>query len=98
RKQADDELAEQIETLSAKFETRLLPKKPWLSSKMTAGRLEAMKKAIVGLEMTVEEVEGSFKLNQHKSETDYAAIAGSLAAQVDAGAQQIAYLMKQASP
>ena len=45
---------------------------------MTAGRLEAMKKAIVGLEMTVEEVEGSFKLSQHKSETDYAAVAGRL--------------------
>ena len=41
------ELAEQIETLSAKFEDRLLPKKPWLSSKMTAGRLEALKKACV---------------------------------------------------
>ena len=65
---------------------------------MTAGRLEAMKKAIVGLEMTVEEVEGSFKLNQHKSETDYAAVAGSLAAQADAGAQQIAHLMKEARP
>ena len=65
---------------------------------MTAGRLEAMKKAIVGLEMTVEEVEGSFKLNQHKSEADYAAIAGSLAAQADGGAQQIAHLMKQARP
>ena len=75
-----------------------MPKKPWLSSKMTAGRLEAMKKAIVGLEMTVEEVEGSFKLSQHKSETDYAAIAGSLAAQADAGAQQIAHLMRQARP
>ena len=44
--------------------------KPWTSSKMTAGRLEALKKAIVGLVMTVEEVEGSFKLNQHKSEAD----------------------------
>ena len=98
RAMSADELAEQIETLSAKFEERLLPKKPWLSSKMTAGRLEAMKKAIVGLEMTVEEVEGSFKLNQHKSETDYAAIAGSLATQADTGAQQIAYLMKQARP
>ena len=94
RAMSEDELAEQIETLSAKFEERLLPKKPWLSSKMTAGRLEALKKAIVGLEMTVEEVEGSFKLSQHKSETDYAAIAGSLAAQADAGAQQIAHLMK----
>jgi len=98
RAMSGDELAEQIETLSAKFEERLLPKKPWLSSKMTAGRLEALKKAIVGLEMTVEEVEGSFKLSQHKSETDFAAVAGSLAAQADAGAQHIAHLMRQARP
>jgi transcriptional regulator len=98
RAMSADELAEQIETLSAKFEERLLPKKPWLSSKMTAGRLEALKKAIVGLEMTVEEVEGSFKLNQHKSEPDYVAIAGSLASQAGAGAQHIAHLMREARP
>ena len=42
---------------------------------MTAGRLDAMKKAIVGLVMTVEDVEGSFKLNQHKSDADHVAIA-----------------------
>src|SRR6516165_3031770 len=71
RRLSDDELAVQIDTLSAKFETRLLPKKPWAPAKMTAGRLEAMKKAIVGLVMTVVDVEGSFKLNQHKSETNY---------------------------
>ena len=53
---------------------------------------------VVGLEMTIEEVEGSFKLSQHKSEADYTAVAGSLAAQADAGAQQIAHLMKQARP
>ena len=58
---SDDELAEQIDTLSAKFENWLLPKKPWTSAKMTAARLEALKKAIVGLVMTVEEVEGSFQ-------------------------------------
>ena len=98
RAMSENELAEQIEALSAKFEDRLSPKKPWLSSKMTAGRLEALKKAIVGLEMTVEQVEGSFKLNQHKSKTDYAAIAGSLAAQADAGAQHIAHLMREARP
>jgi transcriptional regulator len=98
RKLSDDELAVQIDTLSAKFENRLLPKKPWTSSKMTAGRLDAMKKAIVGLVMTVENVEGSFKLNQHKSETDYAAIAGAMASQPDAGAQKIAQLMRDARP
>jgi transcriptional regulator len=52
----------------------------------------------VGLVMTVEEVEGSFKLNQHKSETDYAAVAEALSAQTDAGAQQIAQLMREARP
>lgn len=98
RKLSDDELALQIDTLSAKFEDRLLPKKPWTSAKMTAGRLEAMKKAIVGLAMTVEEIEGSFKLNQHKSDADYVAIEGALAARPDTGAQQIAGLMRQARP
>jgi transcriptional regulator len=48
--------------------------------------------------MTVEEIEGSFKLNQHKSETDYAAIAGALAAQPAADARAIAELMRVARP
>lgn len=95
---SDGELAVQVDTLSAKFEDWLLPKTPWTSSKMTAGRRETLKKAIVGLVMTVEEVEGSFKLNQHKSEADYAAIAGALASQIDPGSQAIAGLMRQARP
>ena len=94
---SDEELSVQIETLSDKFEKWLLPKKPWTSGKMTAGRLEAMKKAIVGLVMTVEEVEGSFKLNQHKSDADYAAIANALR-EGDADAKQISHLMRQARP
>src|SRR5437879_10536469 len=98
RKLSDDELAVQVDTLSDKFENRLAPKKPWTTSKMTAGRLEALKKAIVGLVMTVEDVEGSFKLNQHKSEADYTAVAGALASQPEAGAQQIAQLMREARP
>ena len=95
---SDDELAIQVDRLSAKFENWLAPKKPWTSAKMTAGRLEAMKKAIVGLVMTVVEVEGSFKLNQHKSEADYAAVAAALASRADNGSQQIAGLMRNARP
>ena len=64
---------------------------------MTAGRLEAMKKAIVGLVMTVEEVEGSFKLNQHKSDADFAAIANALR-EGDADAREISRLMRQTRP
>ena len=51
---------------------------------MTAGRLDAMKKAIVGLVMSVDEVEGSFKLNQHKSDADYVGAAKALAQQPQA--------------
>ena len=95
---SDDELAVQIDTLSGKFENWLLPKKPWTSAKMTPARLETMKKAIVGLVMKVEEVEGSFKLNQHKSEADYAAVAGALQERTETGSQQIAGLMRRARP
>ena len=97
RLMSEDELAVQIDTLSDKFESWLLPKTPWTSAKMTAGRLEALKKGIVGLSMAVEEVEGSFKLNQHKSDADYAAIADALGGG-DAGARQISQLMRQAKP
>ena len=95
---SDAELAVQIDALSAKFEKRLLPKKPWTTAKMTAARLETMKKAIVGLVMTVEEIEGSFKLNQHKSEADYAAVGGALDQRTDAPSRQIADLMRKARP
>jgi transcriptional regulator len=98
RMMSDRELGPHLDALSARFESWLAPKPLWTSSKMTAGRLDAMKKAIVGLVMSVDEVEGSFKLNQHKSETDYAAVAGALGLQTDAGAQQIAQLMREARP
>jgi transcriptional regulator len=98
RKLSDDELTAQVDALSAKFEAWLAPKKPWTSAKMTAARLEGLKKAIVGFVMEVEEVEGSFKLNQHKSDADYAAIVDALAARTDTGSQQIADLMREARP
>src|SRR3977135_2176719 len=87
RMQSDSELGAHLDALSAKFESWLAPKLPWTSSKMTAGRLDALKKAIVGLVMSVDEVEGSFKLNQHKSDADHVAIAGALVQQHDEAAQ-----------
>ena len=98
RKLSDGELGTHLDALSAKFENRLAPKPPWMPSKMTAGRLDAMKKAIVGLVMTVEAIEGSFKLNQHKSDVDHAAIANALAAQSDAGAQQLGHTLRALRP
>jgi transcriptional regulator len=95
---SDDELAQQIDTLSAKFEDWLMPKKSWTSSKMTVARLDTLKKAIVGLVMTVEEVEGSFKLNQHKSDADHTAIASALLQRPDEAAQTIGKQMVALRP
>src|SRR5712672_811852 len=86
RTMSGHELGRHLDALSAKFESWLAPKPPWTTGEMTAGRREAMMKAIVGLVMTVEDVEGSFKLNQHKSDVDYAAIALSRQGDVDAQA------------
>lgn len=82
-----------LDEVSAVFESSLAPKPPWRSSKMTAGRLNAMKKAIVGVMMRVDLVEGSFKLNQHKSDADHLAVANALAAQPDPAARAIAAQM-----
>ena len=98
RRLSDHELGPHLDVLSAKFENWLAPKPPWMSSKMTAARLVAMKQAIVGLVMSVEEVEGSFKLNQHKSDVDHAAIANALARQPEADAQVLAGEMRLLRP
>ncbi len=98
RRLSDDELGPHLDRLSAKFESWLAPKPPWLASKMTAGRLETMKKAIVGMVMSVDEVEGSFKLNQHKSDADHVAIASALLQQQDEAAQTIGKQMVALRP
>jgi transcriptional regulator len=95
---SDHELGPHLDALSAKFEGWLAPKVPWLSSKVSAGRLDAMKKAIVSLVMTVEEIEGSFKLNQHKSDVDHIAVATALARQPKAAAQALAEEMRALRP
>ena len=86
---SDSELGPHLDALSAKFESWLEPKPPWMVAKVTAGRLDMLKKAIMGLVMSVEEVEGSFKLNQHKSDADHVAIADALMRQRDEAAQAV---------
>jgi transcriptional regulator len=98
RMMSESELASHLDALSAKFESWLAPKVPWTISKMTAGRLDTLKKAIVGLVMSVDEVEGSFKLNQHKSDADHVAIASALLQRHDEAAQTIGNQMVALRP
>lgn len=92
------ELLTHLDELSEHFEQRLAPKPIWTTGKMPPGRVKDMSRAIVGLTMTVEQIEGSFKLNQHKSDADHVAVTQALALQKDAGAQAISRHMRTMRP
>ena len=65
---------------------------------MADKRREMLLTAIVAVEMTIESIEGNFKLNQHKGDADHVAIADALAAQDDPSAQAIAKRMVALRP
>ena len=93
-----DHMRGHAERLSNTFETWLAPKPEWKLDKVTDKRREMLLKGIVGVEMTIESIEGNFKLNQHKGDEDHVAIANALAQQNDPAAQAIAKRMVALRP
>ncbi len=90
----DDALHAHVDALSAEHESRLLPKTPWVSSKMTEGVMPRMLRMILPFRFVVTTVHGTWKLNQNKPTEVRAAAAAALAAQPDPGAQAISALMR----
>ena len=84
-----------VDRISAAFETRLAPKRPWTSDKMTAAKRDAMLKAIVGFEVTVTSVEAQWKLAQHKSRPDRIEVARMLDWRGDGGSRGVAQLIAE---
>ena len=87
-----------LDALTEVFEGWLAPKHPWSADKITPGRRDALMRGIVAIEMQVETVEGSFKLNQHKADADHAAVSTALARQADPGSHAIAARMMAMRP
>ena len=79
RRLDEAELARLLDDLSAAHEARLAPKTAWTRDKMTAGRFEAMLKAIVGFEMRIEALRGTRKLGQNKKPEERERVAEALA-------------------
>ena len=86
------------ERLSHTFEKWVAPTPEWKLDKVADKRREMLLKGIVAVEMTVESIEGNFKLNQHKGDEDHVAIATALAAQDDPSSQAIARRMVAMRP
>jgi len=91
----NDRLLGHLEGLSASNEARLAPKKPWHHSKMSPGALDRMMRQIVPAEMTLEQIDSTFKLNQNKPEGARLAAAESVAT-TDIGYEsaELAHLMR----
>lgn len=74
RKLDQDELVAHVDALSDAMEQVHSTDRIWTRLKMTSGKFEAMLNSIVGFTITIEEVRGTSKFNQHKSDADIEAM------------------------
>ncbi len=85
------------DALSARFEAELLPKKPWVSAKMSDGVMERMMRMILPFRMEITGVDGTWKLNQNKPEAVRLSAADALDTRGgETPAQTLARLMREA--
>ena len=87
-----DTLADQVDRLSAAFETRLAPKPAWTREKMSPGLFDRMLGGIIGFTLDVTAWRGSKKLGQNKPEEARLAAAEALEAN---GQRAMAHLMRE---
>lgn len=87
----EDGFRDLLDRLSAHFEARLLPKRPWTSDKMTESVMQRMMRGIVPCSMQVSDLQSTWKLGQNKTEDARAGAAEGLKAQ---GNRELAELMR----
>ncbi|MEM7722523.1 MAG: FMN-binding negative transcriptional regulator [Pseudomonadota bacterium] len=63
-----EEMRAHLDRLSAQFEPRLTPKVPWTTDKMTPDALDRMMRQILPFRLTIEQIDGTWKLNQNKTD------------------------------
>ena len=85
-----------VDRLSAAFEHRLLPKRPWSPDKMDPARRTAMMRAIVALELIVppDGIEAQSKLIQTKGEAERAGAIAGLRGRGEAASTEIAAMVE----
>ena len=89
-----DELLGLLDRQSAFYEARLLPKPPWHSDKMEPEALERMMRMIVPVRLSIETVEGTWKLSQNKPEPARTAVADQITTGFGAELDDLARMMR----
>jgi transcriptional regulator len=92
----DEALRPMADELSAMFEARLLPKRPWTSAKMSDEAMVRMMRMILPFRLAIEGVEGTWKLGQNKTPEQRAGAVAGLEAWVELSPRaELARLMRQ---
>jgi len=91
----EEALPQQLDDLSALYEARLAPKKPWTTAKMDPDVYTRMRGRILPFEFEVTVIEGTWKLSQNKHGADYDGVIEGLEGTGDAGSAAIAELMRK---
>ncbi|GFE64342.1 FMN-binding negative transcriptional regulator [Litoreibacter roseus] len=87
-----------LDRLSAHFEDQLLPKPPWLTTKMSDGVMERMMRMIVPLTIKVTQIDATWKLGQNKPDAARVSAAEHMAAfGLGTDTKMLAALMQGAS-
>jgi transcriptional regulator len=89
------ELVEHVAELTRRQEAGF--EKPWSVDDAPAGYIEGLARAIVGVEIFVERLEGKWKLSQNRPEADRAAVIRGLEAIGSGSSLEMANLMKSAT-
>jgi transcriptional regulator len=84
-------LREFLETLTRRHERRY--ESPWQVSDAPADYIEQMLKAIVGFEIAIDSLTGTWKLSQNRDAADRAGVVSSLSASSDAASHDMAALV-----
>ena len=89
----------QVDALSARFEADLLPKTPWTSAKMSEGAMERMMRMILPFRMSIDSIDGTWKLTQNKPESARNGAASGIAALAGPSPRdELAALMRAVAP
>lgn len=91
----EKELVVLLEKLSDKHESQF--EQPWKIEKMEPKKFKAMLKAIVGIEISIDSIEGKAKLSQNKLEKERELLIEKLSQQNNRNSQSIANWMKKVS-
>ncbi|MCR9256596.1 MAG: FMN-binding negative transcriptional regulator [Alphaproteobacteria bacterium] len=94
RRMTDAETVTLLDDVSAQEEERLLPKKPWTNDKLGDKLFTGLRKALIGFEIMITDLQGKWKLSQNKTPADRAGAAAALEQRGRPGDLAVAAMMR----